>query len=126
MKVLNTRERIYREPFSRRRFLSQAMLGLGSLAAFSSGCSSLKVGRVHGQVMTVLGPIDPDQMGTTLSHEHVLVDFIGAAKVSRDRYNPDEAFATALPHVQRVQALGCHTLVECTPAYLGQIGRAHV
>jgi phosphotriesterase-related protein len=119
MKVLNTREGIYEEPFSRRRFLSQAILALGSLAAFS-GCSSPKVGRVHGQVMTALGPIDPDQMGTTLSHEHVLVDFIGAAKVSRDRYNPDEAFATALPHVQRVQALGCQTLVECTPAYLGR------
>src|SRR5262245_49921372 len=120
MKVLNTREGIYGEPLSRRRFLSQAMLGLGSVAAFSSGCNSVKVGRVHGQVMSVLGPIDPDKMGTTLSHEHVLVDFIGAAKVSRDRYNPDEAFAAALPHVQRVQALGCQTLVECTPAYLGR------
>ena len=120
MKILNTREGIYAEPFSRRQFLNHAILGLGSVAAFSSGCSSLKVGRVHGQVMTVLGPIDPIEMGTTLSHEHVLVDFIGAAKVSRGRYNSDEAFATVLPHVQRVQALGCQTLIECTPAYLGR------
>ena len=31
-------------------------------------------------VMTVNGPILPEEMGTTLEHEHVLVDFIGADK----------------------------------------------
>ena len=31
------------------------------------------------RVMTVRGPIPPEEMGPTLPHEHVLVDFIGAA-----------------------------------------------
>ena len=34
-------------------------------------------------VMTVCGPIPPEQMGLTLPHEHILVDFIGA-----DRCHP--------------------------------------
>ncbi len=53
-------------------------------------------------------------------HEHVLVDFIGADKVSPTRYDPDAAFAAALPHLRQARALGCETLVECTPAYLGR------
>jgi predicted metal-dependent phosphotriesterase family hydrolase len=70
--------------------------------------------------MTVLGPREPGEMGVTLPHEHVLVDFIGAAGVSHDRYNADEVFETALPHLQRVRQLGCRTVVECTPAYIGR------
>ncbi len=53
-------------------------------------------------------------------HEHVLVDFIGADKVSPTRYDPDEVFTAVLPHLRQVRELGCATLVECTPAYLGR------
>ena len=35
--------------------------------------------------MTVLGAIDADAMGPTLTHEYVLVDFAGATLVSPDR-----------------------------------------
>ena len=71
-------------------------------------------------VQTVLGPIAADDLGVTLMHEHVLVDFIGADKVSRDRYDAEEAFRTALPFLKRVRGLGCRTLVDCTPAYIGR------
>jgi phosphotriesterase-related protein len=70
--------------------------------------------------MTVLGLIRPDEMGVTLTHEHVLVDFIGADKISRDRYRTDDAFAKILPHLKQVRELGGRTLLECTPAYLGR------
>ena len=33
---------------------------------------------------------------------------------------PMPSFATVLPYLQQVRALGCETLVECTPAYLGR------
>ncbi len=72
------------------------------------------------RVMTVLGPIPPGEMGATLSHEHVLVDFIGADKVDRGRYDADEVFKIALPHLRRIREQGVRTLVECTPAYLGR------
>ncbi len=71
-------------------------------------------------IETVTGPIDADRLGVTLMHEHVLVDFIGADRASSDRYDRDEVVASVLPHLQQVRRLGCDTLVECTPAYLGR------
>jgi len=71
-------------------------------------------------IQTVRGPIGADEMGASLVHEHVLVDFAGAEKVSRSRYDAEEAFRTILPRLEEVQKHGCRTLVECTPAYLGR------
>lgn len=70
--------------------------------------------------MTVTGVIDAQQLGLTLLHEHVLVDFSGADKISRARYDAAEVFQTALPHLKRVRALGCRAFVDCTPNYLGR------
>jgi phosphotriesterase-related protein len=70
--------------------------------------------------MTVLGPVAPARLGTTLSHEHVLVDFIGANAISRDRYDANEVYAVALPYLRSARALGCQAFVECTPAFLGR------
>jgi phosphotriesterase-related protein len=72
------------------------------------------------RVMTVRGPIPPEEMGPTLPHEHVLVDFVGAKAASRDRYDADEVYRLALPHLRRVREQGIRTLVDCTPAYLGR------
>jgi len=72
------------------------------------------------QVMTVSGAIPAHLMGQTLVHEHVLVDFIGADQIAPGRYEPDEVFRKALPHLQRLKAAGGETLVECTPAFLGR------
>jgi phosphotriesterase-related protein len=71
-------------------------------------------------VNTVLGERSPRALGMTLMHEHVLVDFVGADKVNSQRYNSEEVFQTALPHLKALRAAGCHTLVECTPAFLGR------
>lgn len=71
-------------------------------------------------IMTVNGPIAPEQMGTTLPHEHVLVDFIGAESVSPDRYDRDTVFETVLPYLRQARTLGARTLIDATPAYLGR------
>lgn len=73
-----------------------------------------------GRVGTVTGPVAPDRLGPTLPHEHVLVDFIGADRVSRDRYDRDDVVEVVLPHLKRLREASCRTLVECTPAYLGR------
>ncbi len=70
--------------------------------------------------MTVKGEISAKQMGKTLPHEHVLVDFIGADSVSRDRYDQEEVIKVVLPYLKEVKELGCQTFIECTPAYLGR------
>jgi predicted metal-dependent phosphotriesterase family hydrolase len=82
--------------------------------------SSLTSFTAPGTVDSVRGPISVDALGVTLVHEHVLVDFIGADRVSPARYDRDQAFAKALPHLERIYELGCRTLVECTPAYIGR------
>lgn len=97
----------------RRAFLST----VAALAAMATS-SSAQAGA--GAVDTVTGAVPASDLGMVLMHEHVLVDFIGADKVSRSRYDADEVFRVVLPHLRQVRELGCRTLVECTPAFLGR------
>jgi phosphotriesterase-related protein len=71
-------------------------------------------------VDTVLGPVDAGELGITLIHEHILVDWIGAEQTSPDRYEPDAVVALVLPYLRGVRELGVRTIVDCTPAYLGR------
>jgi predicted metal-dependent phosphotriesterase family hydrolase len=100
---------------NRRNFL--VTTGIGVLAA-----SELTRANVQkdGQAMTVLGPIVPAQLGRTLIHEHIMVDFIGADAIRPGRYDPQDVFLKALPHLRQVKSAGCNTLVDCTPAYIGR------
>jgi phosphotriesterase-related protein len=72
------------------------------------------------RVETVLGPVPAADLGLTLVHEHVLVDFVGADRVARDRYVADDVFRAALPFLQDVKKAGLGTFVDCTPAFLGR------
>lgn len=71
-------------------------------------------------VETVLGPVPADELGVTLVHEHILVDWIGAEQTSPDRYDADAVVALVLPYLRAAHELGVRTLVDCTPAYLGR------
>lgn len=71
-------------------------------------------------VMTVRGPRRGAELGMVLPHEHVLVDFVGADQVSPARYDADVAFAKIKPFLDEAKGLGCRTLFEATPAYLGR------
>jgi phosphotriesterase-related protein len=99
---------------NRRLFLRAAVL---SLPAFAR---PPVVAAPRAQVMTVTGAMNARSLGLTLMHEHVLVDFIGAERVSPNRYDAGEVFQKALPHLRRVRALGCRTFVDCTPNWLGR------
>lgn len=92
------------------------------LAAASAGLlpAAARAADPEPEIPAVGGPVPPGELGQTLIHEHVLVDFIGAGRASPSRYNVDEVVRVALPHLQRLRELGCRTLVECTPAYLGR------
>jgi phosphotriesterase-related protein len=91
---------------------------LASLAALAAAPTALRA--QDGTVATVTGDVPVRDLGMVLMHEHVLVDFIGADKVSRSRYNADEVIEVALPHLREVKELGCRTLVDATPAFLGR------
>lgn len=104
---------------SRRRFLRDGGLGFAALTA-----GVLRSGTVDdggkATVMTVRGRIRAGEMGTTLTHEHVLVDFIGAKEFSRKRYDSQHVFETVLPYLRELNSLECQTFIECTPTYLGR------
>src|SRR5919106_4555534 len=71
-------------------------------------------------IETVLGPVSIDGLGPTLTHEHVLVDFVGADRVTAARYDAETVFDRVRPHLERVRAADCRTITECTPAWLGR------
>ena len=72
------------------------------------------------QIITIDGAIRPQKMGRTLIHEHLLVDFIGADKISFDRWNREEVLKVVLPYLLEVKKRGIKTLLDCTPAFLGR------
>jgi phosphotriesterase-related protein len=100
---------------SRKKFITDSFL---------AGTGALILPRFLGKekeiVMTVNGPIDAQKMGFTLTHEHVMADFIGAGQSSKNRYNADEVFEIALPYVKEAKTKGIDTFIDCTPAYLGR------
>jgi phosphotriesterase-related protein len=102
----------------------ELITGMASLLAIDAASARQAAARQPakgaGSVQTVTGPIPAAQLGLTLMHEHVLVDFIGADQVSPQRYDANHAFTTVLPHLLQARKNGCRTLVECTPAYLGR------
>ena len=106
----------------RRNFIRSLTAGSTGLLLHSSDTAREGLSAQHRaqSINTVRGPLPSEKLGITLMHEHVLVDFVGADKVSRDRYDPEEVFSVALPFMKELYALGCRTMVECTPAYLGR------
>jgi phosphotriesterase-related protein len=96
-------------PLTRRTFLRASLAGT-ALSAFRSS----------PQIQTVTGPIGAKSLGLTLIHEHVLVDFIGAANYSPDRWQREAVVARMLPYFRQLRELGVQAVVECTPAYLGR------
>lgn len=70
--------------------------------------------------MTVNGFIDANDLGNTLIHEHILVDFIGAAQYDPSRWNDEEVIKKVLPFLKEVKGVGVNTVIDCTPNYLGR------
>ncbi len=94
---------------SRRDFL---IAGLGFL--FLNGR------RKEPYINTVSGSIPSARLGKTLIHEHFLVDFIGADKISFDRWNRTEVIEKVLPHLLEVKQAGVKSVFDCTPDFLGR------
>jgi phosphotriesterase-related protein len=71
-------------------------------------------------ILPATAALAADQQPSILVHEHVMVDFIGADAIKPGRYDRDEVFRVARPHLEAIKALGCRRLQECTPNFLGR------
>ncbi len=71
-------------------------------------------------IMTVNGPVSADKLGMALTHEHLLVDFIGADSTGYHRWDRQEVEQRVLPFLEEARSRGIQAIMECTPAYLGR------
>ncbi|GAB3906293.1 aryldialkylphosphatase [Larkinella knui] len=94
----------------KRRLFSKMLLAAGLWPVFQK----------KPTINTVTGSIQASKLGLTLVHEHLLVDFIGADKISPERWLRQAVVAKMLPYLQTLRRLGVQTLIDCTPAYLGR------
>jgi phosphotriesterase-related protein len=103
----------------RRRFINRSALAVSAtllpLPETGIGKSMKK-----GKIMTVRGEIKARKMGFTLTHEHVLVDFTGAEKYDPSRWDDPTVIRVVAPYLEEIYAMGCRTLIECTPQYIGR------
>jgi len=93
-------------------YLSTLLFGVRSSAAATTNPT--------GKVMTVKGFVNANDLGIALIHEHILVDFSGAAHYDPSRWQDTEVIRKILPYLQEVRDAGCQTFVDCTPNYLGR------
>ena len=73
-----------------------------------------------GQIITVTGEIPAADMGVSLIHEHVLVDWVGADSTGYHRWDREAVTDRARPFLEELAAFGVRTFLDCTPAYLGR------
>jgi len=55
-----------------------------------------------------------------LSHEHILVDFIGADSIDPQKWDHDSVINTISPYLEEVKDQNVKYFVDATPAYLGR------
>lgn len=101
-------------------FGSTALRVVAAVCALVVSCPGVARGDDTRIINTVSGPIRAKELGRALSHEHVLVDFVGAEKTGYDRWNRDEVVKVVLPHLLQLKKAGYRSLFECTPAYIGR------
>ena len=109
---------------SRRGFLRAGLTGAAGLVVardVSGGEGKTPGAKAREPVVyTVTGTIPAADMGFTLPHEHVMVDWNGGDGKSRERYDPAEVVAVMKPYLMEIRELGVRTFVDCTPPYLGR------
>ncbi len=107
---------------NRRTFLQTgaATLGAVSLLPSSAAWAIAERDAPTPSMMTVTGPIDPAELGRTLPHEHVMVDFAGAETVGPERYDRSEVQSVVQPYVDDLVSVRAQSMMECTPAFLGR------
>ncbi len=81
------------------------------------GCSTSKKQQVI-QDVSGTSRLIPNQIW--LSHEHILVDFVGADSIQSNRKNHDKIIKEVLPYLEELKKYKISYFVEATPNYLGR------
>jgi phosphotriesterase-related protein len=71
-------------------------------------------------IQSVTGTVTPAPGEVWLSHEHILVDFIGADSIDAKKWDHDSVINTISPYLEEVKNHNVKYFVDATPAYLGR------
>jgi phosphotriesterase-related protein len=71
-------------------------------------------------IMTVTGPVAPEDLGFTLMHEHVVLRTPGFAENYPSTYPRDDVLARSIEQLTRLRAKGVRTIVDHTTVDLGR------
>ena len=63
-------------------------------------------------------PLDSNQIW--LSHEHILVDFIGADSIQPESWNHEAIISAVMPYFEELKEYNVNYFVDATPNYLGR------
>ncbi|MEK6781639.1 MAG: phosphotriesterase [Bacteroidota bacterium] len=94
---------------SRREFIITTLAGL-----------LLSAQKKKYYINSVESRLNIDDLGTTLIHEHFLVDFIGADKISLHRWDRETVAKKVLPFILEAKQAGVKSIFDCTPNFLGR------
>ncbi len=64
--------------------------------------------------------VNPSPGDVWLSHEHILVDFIGADSIDLKRWNHNDVINSTLNYLEEIRSHNVKYFVDATPAYLGR------
>jgi len=71
-------------------------------------------------VNSVLGKIDPTDLGFTLMHEHIASVNPSMIQAFPEWFNRQETIAKAVKELRYAKQQGLHTIVDATPFNLGR------
>lgn len=108
---------------NRRIFIKKSALATGAVVASLPAISLPNPNTVDDQlIMTVTGPIQNNDLGTCLHHEHIISRF-GEAPEDLPKYNYDHALSDIVPYLKYMKELGCDSIMCCTTKYFGRDAR---
>ncbi len=97
------------------------MKGLILVIGFVLGGSSCTIDLIdRATVQTVNGPVTLGTGDVWLSHEHILVDFIGADQIDPQSWSHDTVITAIDPYLQLLSDYQVNFFVDATPKYLGR------
>lgn len=70
-------------------------------------------------INTVSGPINENEIGLPLAHEHVMSNF-GAAPDKTMEYDEELLMAQVIPYLKKLKGKGINTIFDCTAANFGR------
>ncbi len=74
----------------------------------------------HPIIQDVNGSYSSTTNQIWLSHEHILVDFIGADKIQPEEWHHDSIINTIMPYLKELETFNVDYFVDATPNYLGR------